>query len=119
MSIPTAEETNRQTDVDGLIRVEIIYARPEGVWRRQLQIAASSTVQQALVLSRFFDEFPDWNSETVQVGIYGQQCTLDRVLNNHDRIEIYRPLVFDPMESRRRRALHRQRTAQQGKMSHT
>src|SRR3546814_10501406 len=42
-----------------------------------------------------------------KVGVYGQECTLDRVLTDGDRVEIYRPLVFDPMESRRRRALHR------------
>lgn len=119
MSTPIAEQTNPPPTTDGLIQVDIIYARPEVVWKRQLQVSASSTVQQALVLSRFFDEFPGWTIDTIQVGIYGQKCALDRILNNNDRIEIYRPLVFDPMESRRRRALHRQRAARQGKMSHT
>jgi putative ubiquitin-RnfH superfamily antitoxin RatB of RatAB toxin-antitoxin module len=41
---------------------------------------------------------------TQPVGIYGKKKTLDTVLRERDRIEIYRPLVADPKDSRRRRA---------------
>ena len=40
--------------------------------------------------------------------MFGQACEFDRVLADQDRVEVYRALVFDPMESRRRRAVHRQ-----------
>lgn len=82
-----------------------------------MQLTSGATVQQALTQSGFFSEYPDFQPTTIKVGIYGQQCTLDRVLHDKDRIEIYRPLVFDPMESRRRRARHRQRTEQNNKLS--
>jgi putative ubiquitin-RnfH superfamily antitoxin RatB of RatAB toxin-antitoxin module len=39
--------------------------------------------------------------------VYGRACAPDHVLQDGDRLEIYRPLDFDPQESRRRRAAHR------------
>lgn len=119
MSTQIAKGRGGGANPDGLINIEVIYPRPESVWRQELQLSPSGTVQQALAASGFFDDFPEWTAATVKVGIYGRQCALDRVLHNNERIEIYRPLVFDPMESRRRRALHRQRTKQSGKMSRT
>jgi len=38
------------------------------------------------------------------VGIYGKKKTRDTVLREHDRIELYRSLIADPKEARRRRA---------------
>lgn len=94
----------------GLIDISIVYAKPEAIWCRNLQIADGTTVRDALTDSGFFDQFPDCSIETIRVGIYGQLCALERTLAHGDRVELYRPLVFDPMESRRRRARHRQRT---------
>ena len=37
-------------------------------------------------------------------GIFGQLCRPDQVLADGDRIELYRPLLVDPKEARRRRA---------------
>jgi putative ubiquitin-RnfH superfamily antitoxin RatB of RatAB toxin-antitoxin module len=48
--------------------------------------------------------FPEINLVTQPVGIYGKKKTLDTVLRERDRIEIYRPLVADPKDSRRKRA---------------
>lgn len=102
----------REHKVQGMtqIDIEIIYAAPESIWQHRLQLPPGSTVNDALGASHFFDLFPAYSTETVQVGIFGQQCALEHELAQNDRIEIYRPLVFDPMESRRRRAQHRQRT---------
>lgn len=117
MSIRTTEGTDPAADVAQPISIEVIYARPGSIWRQSLQLTSACTVQQALILSGFFDDFPECQLATIKVGIYGQQCALDRVVLDKERIEIYRPLVFDPMESRRRRARHRQRTKQEDKMS--
>jgi len=37
------------------------------------------------------------------VGIFGRRVELDAPLRDGDRVEIYRPLVADPREARRRR----------------
>lgn len=117
MSIPTAERESHPVSDARRINVEVICPLPDVIWRRSVSLPPLSTVQQALTLSGFFDDFPEHQTDTVKVGIYGQQCALDRIVNDKERIEIYRPLVFDPMESRRRRALHRQRIKQQAKTS--
>lgn len=106
----TAKSTHSiQASIPRQIDIELVYARPDKLWRLDLRIAAHSTVRDAIVSSGFLDQFPDVHIDTVKCGIYGQQCGLDRTLNPGDRIEVYRPLIFDPMESRRRRAQHRQR----------
>lgn len=38
------------------------------------------------------------------IGIFASKVTCDRVVEQGDRIEIYRPLTLDPMAARRRRA---------------
>ena len=49
-------------------------------------------------------EFPEINLETDPVGIFGKHTTLDHILREKDRVEIYRPLIADPKEIRRQRA---------------
>ncbi|MBW8896792.1 MAG: RnfH family protein [Massilia sp.] len=51
---------------------------------------------------------PEINVVTQPVGIYGKKKTLDSALRDRDRIEIYRPLVADPKDSRRKRAAKKQ-----------
>ena len=47
--------------------------------------------------------------EAALVGIFGQRCALSRVLQEGDRIELYRPLTVEPKAARRRRAIHREK----------
>jgi putative ubiquitin-RnfH superfamily antitoxin RatB of RatAB toxin-antitoxin module len=54
--------------------------------------------------------FPEINLVTQPVGIYGKKKTLDTQLAERDRIEIYRPLLADPKDSRRKRAAKKQST---------
>ena len=101
------------TEADALIRVEVIYAHPEHVWRRPLELPRGATAEQALTASGVLQDFPELGKTPPLVGIYGRSCALQQVLRSGDRLEIYRQLVFDPMESRRRRVKHRQRKAKQ------
>lgn len=87
------------------IPVEILYITPDQQWRRQLTVPEGSTVEQAIAASKIYDELPE--TQELTVGVYGEQVNATRQLQPFDRIELYRKLVFDPMESRRRRALHR------------
>ena len=49
-------------------------------------------------------KFPEINLGKNNVGIFGKQTTLEHSLKNKDRIEIYRPLIIDPKELRRKKA---------------
>jgi len=70
-------------------------------------VAPGTTIGQAIEQSGVLAEFPEINLVTQPVGIYARKKTLDTVLRERDRIEIYRPLVADPKDSRRRRAAKR------------
>ncbi|CDM24459.1 RnfH family protein [Castellaniella defragrans] len=90
------------------MRVHIAFAAPTRLWRRTLDVPEGTTVGQALALSGFAEEFPEFTDHPPAMGVYGERCDARRVLREDDRVELYRPLVFDPLESRRRRAAHRQ-----------
>jgi len=93
------------------MQVTIAFAAPSGLWRQQLQVPADTTVGEALSLSAFAREFPEFTDHLPVLGVYGERCERSRLLHDGDRVELYRPLVFDPQESRRRRALHRKSQA--------
>lgn len=94
-------------EVDAGIHVQLVYAEADSLWQKTLRLPADTTVGQALTASLFATENPAYPRASLRVGIFGQECSPDRLLVHGDRIEVYRPLVFDPMESRRRRAVHR------------
>lgn len=97
---------------DTLLRIEVVYALPDEVWKRTLELPPGSTVRDAIVRSKVLQAHPSLSLDDLAVGVYGQSCALDRLVQDDDRIEIYRPLVFDPMVSRRRRALHKMQQKQ-------
>ncbi|MBV6303587.1 RnfH family protein [Candidimonas humi] len=90
------------------IAVEVVYAEPDRTWRVTLDLPAGATAAQALDASGYFSRFPGQEpGKHPAIGIYGRACAPDHVLRDGDRLEIYRPLDFDPLESRRRRAAHK------------
>jgi putative ubiquitin-RnfH superfamily antitoxin RatB of RatAB toxin-antitoxin module len=93
-----AEE--RQAGID----VEVAYATPEKQRIVKLSVEDGCTVEEAIVRSGIRDEFPGLEVNPAAVGIFSRKVSLDHRLRDGDRVEIYRPLIADPKESRRRRA---------------
>jgi putative ubiquitin-RnfH superfamily antitoxin RatB of RatAB toxin-antitoxin module len=87
------------------LRVTLCYATPTREILRELALAPGATIGQAIAASGLLAELPEIDLATCPVGIYGKKKPLDTVLREHDRIELYRPLVADPKDSRRRRAV--------------
>jgi putative ubiquitin-RnfH superfamily antitoxin RatB of RatAB toxin-antitoxin module len=87
------------------LQVYLVYATPQSEYIRPMRVPPGTTIGQAIEGSGVLDSFPDINLVTQPVGIYGKKKTLDTVLRERDRIEIYRALVADPKDSRRRRAV--------------
>jgi putative ubiquitin-RnfH superfamily antitoxin RatB of RatAB toxin-antitoxin module len=85
------------------IAVEVVYALPERQIVRRLEVSAGTTVQRALEASGLLQEFPEIPGERLDVGIYGKRVDRSTVLQEFDRIEIYRPLIADPKQARRAR----------------
>jgi len=89
---------------EATIRVEVVYALPERAWRVALHLPAGSAVKDAVRASSLRERLPELASSPLDCGIFSQACTLDRVLEDGDRVELYRPLLCDPKETRRQRA---------------
>jgi putative ubiquitin-RnfH superfamily antitoxin RatB of RatAB toxin-antitoxin module len=87
-----------------LITVEVAYAKPEEQVIVSLQVLEGTTVNEAIELSKILSRFPEIELTKTKVGIFSQICKLDNVLKQNDRVEIYRPLLCDPMQARRERA---------------
>jgi len=84
------------------ISVEVVYALPEEQFLYALKVPEGTTVEQAIQQSGILEELPDLNYE--KVGIFYKPVKLDRVLEEGDRVEIYRPLIADPKARRREAA---------------
>ena len=86
------------------INVEVAYAMPEKQIIRAVNVDAGTTIGAAIVQSGIMMDFPDLGLEEAKVGIFGKAASMTTVLSNGDRVEIYRPLIADPKEIRRKRA---------------
>lgn len=84
--------------------VEVVYATPQQQTVIPLQVPAGTALGQAIVLSGIGQRHPEIDLGTQAVGVFGELATLERVLRDGERIEIYRPLLADPKQARRRRA---------------
>src|SRR5690606_374902 len=89
------------------LTVTVVFAERDRVWQTELSVQEGADIGSVLKQSGFAQACPDYPIDTPAVGIFGRRCNLSETVSQGDRIEIYRPLKFDPMESRRRRAAHR------------
>lgn len=90
--------------VEPQITVEVVFAKFGEQALEQLQVPADATVETVIRQSGFLERFPEIDLKANRVGIFGKATTLAATLNDGDRIEIYRPLIADPKEARKRRA---------------
>lgn len=86
------------------MKVEIAYAKPEVQVIMSLEVTEGITAESAIRQSGVLERFPEIDLEQNRIGIFSKPCKLDHPLRAGDRIEIYRPLIADPKESRRNRA---------------
>ena len=68
-----------------------------------LELLEPMTVLQALQRSGLLQRFPEIDNQNIIVGVWGRKTTLDKLLRDQDRIEIFRPLRVDPKVARRER----------------
>jgi uncharacterized protein len=88
----------------GTLRVEVVYcAGPGEVDSTELVLNVNATVHDALQASGVLARHPDIDLTRRRVGVWGQLRPLDAALRDGDRVEIYRPLLVEPMQARRAR----------------
>lgn len=86
------------------ISIEVVFALPDRQTLLQVVIEEGTTVEQAIEKSGMTKRFSEIDLTKNKVGIWNRTCKLTDLPKNGDRIEIYRPLIADPKEVRRRRA---------------
>lgn len=86
------------------IKIEVVYALAGEQTLLTLEVPQGTTLGDAIQASGILEKHPDIDLASNKVGIFGKLCKMDVPLRDKDRIEIYRPLLADPKEVRRKRA---------------
>ena len=86
------------------ITIEVSYAAARGQTVLRLEVKNGTTIGEAIKQSGILQQFPEIDLALNKVGIFGKLARTDTLLRDRDRVEIYRALIADPKEARRRRA---------------
>ncbi|HVE90240.1 MAG TPA: RnfH family protein [Burkholderiaceae bacterium] len=82
------------------LRITVAYCAPGVEDLTTVRVANGATVRDAIEAAQIYTRQPELK-ELADTGIWGRRCSLDEVLAEGDRVEIYRPLIIDPKEGRR------------------
>ena len=86
------------------MRVEVAYARLDEQVLLELVVDTGITLKETVEKSGILERFPEIDLAKNKLGIFGKMAKLDAKLTEGDRVEIYRPLIADPKEQRKKRA---------------
>ena len=84
--------------------IEIVYGLADRQVLKSMTVVEGTTVREATLKSGLEVEFPELDLQQSPLGIFGKAVKDETVLRDGDRIEVYRPLLIDPKEARRKRA---------------
>lgn len=84
--------------------VEVAYARDDKQSLISLEVKEGATLKEAIEASGILNTYKQIDLSKDQVGIFSKFVTLDTVLREKDRVEIYRTLIADPKKVRKERA---------------
>ncbi len=100
----TASQPSISSKEQDTIQIEVVYGLAHKQKLLSLPVSNNTTVQQAIIESGIIDLFPEIDLAVNKVGIWNKAVKLSQVVEDLDRIEVYRPLIADPKEVRKRRA---------------
>ena len=84
--------------------VQVVYVNEQHQWVIDVTAKPNTTVKAVIETSGILEKCSDISLASNQVGIFGEIVSLDQIVEEGDRIEIYRSLKMDPMQARRLRA---------------
>ena len=99
---------------DNNIRVEVAYALPHKQTIVEIRVPEGTTVQEAARFSGIAEKFEGIDLEEAKFGIFGHVVAPKQVLNEGERVEIYRPLIADPKDVRKARAARAKERREKG-----
>ncbi|PKG85986.1 RnfH family protein [Colwellia sp. 75C3] len=105
MALDSSELTNLDDSVnEDKVSIEVVYGVPQKQQILTLLVDTGSTVEQAIIDSGIITLFPEIDLSINKVGVWNRAVKLSEEVNDLDRIEVYRPLIADPKDVRKRRA---------------
>lgn len=89
-----------------MIKVEVAYALPEKQMIIPVTISKGASMYDAVVQSGIAAKFAGLDVDAAPMGVFGkaERKPKERILEDGERVEIYRPLIADPKEVRKKRA---------------
>ena len=87
-----------------VLNIEVVYGTPTHQELLSFTVNEGVTVEQAILESNIIESFPEIDLKINKVGIWNRAAKLADIVKDLDRVEIYRPLLADPKEVRKRRA---------------
>ncbi|MBH0056409.1 RnfH family protein [Pseudoalteromonas sp. SWXJZ94C] len=87
-----------------MINVEVVFALPTTATTLSIEVLEGTTVEQAVIQSGIIEKCPEIDAQALTLGVWNRTVKPTLELKNGDRIEIYRPLIADPKDARRKRA---------------
>lgn len=97
------KEPTQSTGQD-MVAIEVAYATAQQQIIVELNVPPGTTLHAAIEQSGILVLFPEIDLATAAVGVFSEVRSLDSLVANGDRIELYRPLLLDPKELRRIKA---------------
>ena len=91
------------------LNIDVAYAEPVKQSLLSFQVACGTTARQAVLQSALVTEFPHVDFAAAPIGIFGKKVKDSAQLREGDRVEVYRALLIDPKENRRRKAAAKQK----------
>jgi putative ubiquitin-RnfH superfamily antitoxin RatB of RatAB toxin-antitoxin module len=97
----------------GRLKIEVVYALRDEQALITLEVEEGTTAEQAVERSGILARYPGLDLGRGRIGIFGKPVEPGTVLQEGDRVEIYRPLTADPKEARRARQRSRRGGSQE------
>ncbi len=86
-----------------MLKIEVVYGLPDKQVLKKMNVQNGCTAREAVCQSGLDEIFSELDLQTAPLGIFGKSVKDETLLRDKDRIEIYRPLLIDPKEARRKR----------------
>lgn len=87
------------------LKVQVVYAYPDRYFLKELTLDAPTSLQNIILQSGVLEKYTEIDLREYKIGIFSRPAKLTDLAEDGDRIEIYRPLIADPKELRRLRAM--------------
>ena len=106
-------------DLNKKNRIEVVYALPEEQPLLTVNASPQATIKEVILESGVLEHYPEleqqFEKDKMEVGLFGKLAKMGQIVRDKDRIEIYRPLIADPKEVRKKRAAEGKRLKKGGK----